>query len=372
MEKPTLHILGLPHIQVSKEYVSDAYGMKILKFCQMMPKEGYKVILYASEDNETPAELVTCITKKEQKKLGFLGKEDYLKNNFDPTSNLYKLFHQRVIHEMKKRVKKGDIIGNFGGGRCDKIIADSFPEAYFIELGIGYSGVFANFRVYESYAWMHTVIGTLSKGGAEKTDGRFYDCVIPNYFDIKDFPFKKKKKDYLLYMGRIIHRKGLKIIEEMAKRLPDTEFILAGHGATQEGNVIKGVDVTITGDNLKYIGMVDSKKRGELMSNAKALIVPTLYIGPFEGVSVEANLCGTPIITTNFGCFTENNIEGITGYRCSTIKEFVEAVEKVKNINPIVTRTYAVNNFSMQVVAKKYDKYFQQIKGLENGGFYEK
>jgi len=365
-----LHVLAQPHTQVTKEYLRCAYTQKILKFCQMMHKEGHEVILYASEDNETPAELATCITKQEQIKLGFNGPEDYTKNDFDNTKPLWQIFHQRAIYELKNRVKKGDIIGTFSG-RCDKPIADNFPDCYFTELGIGYSGVFANFRVYESYAWMHTVMGALA-GDAANADGRFYDTVIPNYFDPADFPFVDKKKDYLLFVGRMIHRKGLKIIEEMAKRMPETHFILAGQGASQKGNKIICQELTIEGDNLEYVGTINTEQRGKLMSEAKALIVPTLYCGPFEGVSVEANFCGTPIITPDFGCFTENNIEGLTGFRCSTIKQFIEATEKVALLNPQKIRDYAMSRFSMDVVGKMYTKYFEQLKGLENGGFYEK
>jgi glycosyltransferase involved in cell wall biosynthesis len=365
----TIHLISLPHVQVSEAYCRDAYLMKILHFCRMMDKEGVKVILYASEDNETPAELVTCITKKQQAKLGFNGPDDYLKNTFDRDGILYKLFHQRVIYEMGKRIKKGDIIGSFMG--TEDVVAKAFPDNRWIELGIGYSGVRSDYRVYESYAWMHTVIGAATMGKAEEANGFNYHVVIPNYFDPKDFPFVEKKKDYLLYVGRMIHRKGIKIIEEMARRMPDTKFILAGQGAKQEGNKIICQELTMAGDNLEYIGMLDIKKRGKLMSEAKALIVPTLYIGPFEGVQVEANFCGTPTITSNFGCFTENNIEGLTGYRCSTIKQFIEACGRVDALSPKKIRDYAISKFSMDVVAKQYIKYFEQIKGLDYGGFYE-
>lgn len=366
-----LHVLAQPHTQITKEYIRCAYTQKILKLAQMMVKEGHEVFLYASEDNETPATLVTCITKKEQAKLGFVGPQDYLKNDFDNTKPLWKIFHQRALHELKQRASKGDIIGTFSG-LADKPIADGMPECYFSEIGVGYSGCFSPFRVYESYAWMHTIYGAGSNGNASSADGRFYDTVIPNYFDPSDFLFEPVKKNYVLFMGRMIYRKGLKIIEEVAKRLPDTQFILAGQGATQEGDVIKGQDVTIEGKNLMYIGAIDVEKRGRLMAEAKALICPTQYVGPFEGVSVEAMFCGTPAITTDFGCFTENNPNGLTGYRCSTIKEFVEAINSVDKLDPVKIREYAMSRFSVDVVAPMYTKYFERIKGLERGGFYEK
>ena len=38
-------------------------------------------------------------------------------------------------------------------------------------------------------------------------NGFAFDAVIPNYFDVQDFPFKEEKEDYVLYIGRLIGRK---------------------------------------------------------------------------------------------------------------------------------------------------------------------
>ena len=49
-----------------------------------------------------------------------------------------------------------------------------------VEYGIGYNGTFAKYRVFESYAHMHKIWG--AQGGFDP-DGKFYDVVIPNYFE---------------------------------------------------------------------------------------------------------------------------------------------------------------------------------------------
>jgi glycosyltransferase involved in cell wall biosynthesis len=364
-----IHVLSQPHTQVTKDYLRCAYTMKVLKFCNMMISEGHKVTLYASEENETSAELVTCITKRELSKLGFNSPDDYLKNDFDNRKPLWKIFHQRAIYEMKKRILPKDIIVTFSG-LGDRPVSDAFPDAYFVEGGIGYSGVFSNFKIFESYAWMNTVNGSF--GNPSALDGKFYDRVIPNYFDISDFPYAPTERgDYILYVGRMIHRKGLKIIEEMAKRLPNQKFIFAGQGAEQKGNKIVCQELTMEGDNLEYVGILDSDKRFELMGKAKFLVCPTLYIPPFEGVHVEAMLCGTPVLTTPFGVFNETVIDGFNGFRCHKIKEFVEALNLKKDFNHESIRNFAIDRYSMDVVKKQYTKYFEHLKGLESGGFYE-
>jgi glycosyltransferase involved in cell wall biosynthesis len=361
-----IHIISQPHTQLTSEYIRCAYTQKVVKLCDMLVKEGMEVFVYASEDNDTKATLVTCITKKQLVKLGFNSAKDYLKNDFDITRPLWIKFQQNCIYELKKRVQKGDIIGTFSG-RADKEIKEKFTECRFVELGIGYAGIFADFRVYESQAWMNTSYELNS-------NGRFYDTVIPNYFNPKDFPSSLGliPKHYL-YVGRMIKRKGLEVIDEMADRMPKAKFILAGQGAVQRDGVITCDDGTILkSKNLNYIGTIDGKRRGELMSTAIALICPTLYLPPFEGVHVEAMMCGTPIITSPFGVFSETYEQGVHGFRCNTINQFVKAAHEVYKLDREVIRNHAQSKYSMDVVAKQYMEYFELLDGLSRGGFYEK
>ena len=357
-----IHILSQPHTQLTAEYNRCAYTSKVIKLCKMLTKEGIKVCVYGGDENETPAELVTCITKEELSEYGFNSPDDYLKNDFNSKSPLWVTFHKNCTSKLQERIEPGDFIGTFSG-IADKPIKDAFPQNRFIELGIGYAGSFADFRVFESYAWQNHTYGTYNM------DGRFYDTVIPNYFDPDEFP-EGEPKDYYLFVGRMITRKGLQIIDDMARRMPNERFILAGQGGMVEGNRVYYDGGYLEGDNLEYIGVIDSNQRSDLMSHAKALICPTLYVGPFEGVHVEAMMAGTPVLTTPFGCFTETYIHGIHGFKCHTIKEFIEGAHKDYDRKEI--RKYAQSRYSMDVVAKQYIKYFELLKGLDNGGFYEK
>lgn len=366
-----LHMLAQPHTQLTDDYLRCAYTQKSVKLCKMLDSEGIDVTVYGGEDNITPAKLVTCITKKHLAELGFNGPDDYLKNDFKPDGMLWKRFHQRAIYELARNLKKSDIIGTFSG-LADKRVKEAFPKVKFVELGIGYTGIFADYRIFESYAWYNALLGYTYAGNIGNMEGRFYDTVIPNYFDKEDFPYASAPRDYFLFVGRMIRRKGLDIINEMAKRLPDEKFILCGQGAeATDGKVVCGDGTTLDAPNIEYRGTIDKAQRADLMSHAKALICPTLYLGPFEGVHVEAMMCGTPVLTSPFGAFTETFEHGVHGYRCHNIKQFAEAAQSVHKLDRPAIRGHAQSRFSTDVVAKQYVKYFELLDGIDRGGFYE-
>ena len=349
------HVVSLPHTQTTKQYLHCAYTQKVLNFCRMMKGLGHTVYLYASEDNEALCdELIPCITKQEQKTLiGIERPEDNLKAEFDADKPYWKLMNKRVVVEIQKRKKDKDFLCVIAG-ICQKPIADAMPDMMTVEYGIGYSGVFAPYRVFESYAWMHTVYGSLA-GDASRADGRFFDAVIPNYYNVADFPFSDKKDDYFLFIGRLIDRKGYQIAVEVCKRL-GKRLVVAGQGTAPDG--------------VDYRGVVGVKERGELMSKAQAVFVPTLYIEPFGGVSVEAMLCGTPVITTDWGAFTETVKQGETGFRCRTLQEFIHAAKQVSSLDYQKIRAYAIQRFSLETVAKQYEEYFARLSTLWSDGWY--
>jgi glycosyltransferase involved in cell wall biosynthesis len=125
------------------------------------------------------------------------------------------------------------------------------------------------------------------------------------------------------------------------------------------------------GDHIEHIGSIGVEQRAELMSKAKAVFVPTTYLEPFGGVSIEAMMCGTPVIASDFGAFPENVIHGLSGFRFRTIGEAAYYASQVDLLSPKDIANYANSNFSTNVIKFKYDEYFKQLYDLRNnGGFY--
>lgn len=365
--KYRVHLLGLAHTVTSKEYASCAYTQKVLKMGQMLMRRGHTVFHYGAEGSDLPCtEHITCVTKAEQEWCyeGYDWKNSQFK--YAPDDKCWQTFNKRAIEEIKKRKQPKDILLMSMGNANKPVLAGSEFEkdGVAVEMGIGYTGVFHRFRIYESYFWQAYIWGMVYPS-ASAADSKNYEFVIPNYFDPDDFEFSAKKEDYFLYLGRLIPRKGIQVAAEAVDRIGG-KLIIAGQG---DFNVIK----PLLGKHIKcceYVGFADIQKRSDLMKKAKAIFVPTLYIEPFGGVNVEAQFCGTPAITSDAGGFIETVKHGVTGYRCRTLDDFIWAALNVHRIDPKTCRDIAVANYSLNKIVLMYEEVFFKLSDLFGPGWY--
>ena len=346
------HVISLPHTQTTLDYTACAFTEKVRKFAIMMKSLGHMVYVYSGDENEAPCdEHVQCFT--EQDRLKAVGTGHYTMASFDYNLSHWVKFNNKVIDELSTRLEKRDFICVIGG-YSHKPIADAYPNHMTVEFGIGYPGTFAKYRVFESYAWMHTVYGSQAQNPAS-ADGLFYDQVIPAYIDISQFPFVETPDDYYLFMGRLIERKGYQIAVDVCKAL-GKRLIIAGQGTPPEYG--------------EYVGVVGAEKRAELFGNAIASFAPTIYIEPFGTVVIESQACGTPTITTDWGAFTETVTNGVNGFRCRTLKDFISAAEMASFLDRKEIRRLAEERYGLDAVALRYDSYFKTLLTLWEDGWY--
>lgn len=346
--KYRFHVLGMAHVPVSEKYSSCAYTQKFVKFSKMMLSLGHEVFIYGAESSDVPCtQFIQTHTLQEirdawgdegnnegigydwMKEAGFR----FTRFNDNPKGQA---LHDKVIDKMIEeinRIKKFDDFLCLTQGVYHKKVAENVGLVLAVETGVGYIGTFAKFKAYESEFIRNLISGAnpiqtldYKDGTNQKLDGgktgigQFYDRVIPNYFDPAHFDATMKKDNYMLYLGRIIPMKGIHICIELAKAT-GYKLIIAGQGEIEMKPEYK--------DLVEVVGQADIEKRKQLMGKAKLFLYPTLYLEPFGGATVEANLSGTPVLTTNFGVFPETIQNGINGYRCNTFKDFVRHAKDI-------------------------------------------
>lgn len=349
------HLVGLPFTNTTEDFPACAFTSKVRKFAQMMTAAGHEVYLYGGEQNTAPCtEHVPCMS--EQERLDFLQGTHYTMASFNNAEPHWVRFNTRAVQAIRQRAQAQDFVCLIGG-LSHQPIADALPDLMSVEFGIGYPGTFAKFRVFESYAWMHSVYGTTTNNPAA-LDGNWYDAVIPGYVDEADFTLGTGRGDadgdYYFFIGRLIERKGYQIAADVAKHL-GARLVIAGVGTPPSYG--------------EYIGPV-GLERVELFQNAKATFVPTTYIEPFGTVNVESQMCGTPAVTTDWGAFPETVVDGVTGFRCRTFGEFIEAAIAAPSLDRAAIRDRAVQEYGLAATTLKYERYFRRLLTLWGDGWY--
>lgn len=364
-QKFRFHALGLPHTITNSEFSACAYTQKVLKFAKMMTDRGHTVIHYGHEDSDLQCTEHVPVLSREEYKATY-GTHDYRSKffTFDVNDDAYKTFFKNAIEEVGKRKQPNDFILPFwgAGGRP---VCDAHPDLITVEPGIGYAGGhWAQFKVWESYAIYHAFCGLESVGQCQQNN---YDIVIPNYFDIDDFDYteEKDKEDYFLFVGRVYDGKGINIVLQVCEHL--------GLKLKVAGQLDPVYENFVWPENVEFVGYVDIEERKKLMAGAKGAFLPSQYVEPFGGVQIEMLLSGTPTITSDWGAFTENNINGVTGYRCRTFGDYVQAAKNIDEgaISSKDCREHG-EKFTLDKVAPMYEKFFTDIMNIRTcGGWYE-
>lgn len=347
------HIIALPHTQVSREFAVDPFTEKVRRFTTMLTEAGHTTYLYAGEVNEaTASEHIVCFN--EQERLEAVGSGHYTEASYDPRAPHWLRFNARVISAMKQRIEPHDFIC-LTGGIGHRPVAEAFPNHLSVEYAVGYGASFAKHRVFESYAWMHSTYAA-DRNPAE-ANGEFFDDVIPGFLEPEMFPFVEQPDDYYLFIGRVIPRKGVQIAAEVCEAI-GKRLLIAGPGEPPAYG--------------EYLGPVDAETRAKLMGSAIATFVPTLYIEPFGYVVIESQMCGTPTITTDWGAFPEINPQGVTGYRCRSFQEFIDAAENARTLDRRAIRGHAMARYTTDVILPRYEAYFERLSSLWQDGWYQR
>ena len=334
---PRLHILGHPGLPLDlANHPEDSQLFNCWNFCQLAEFLGIDYAYYGLHGSALPP-----------------GKHGQLVELGKPTCrwsfrNQWHLTYSKRLDEALKTHLHHDgkpewLASIYGIAQCDlTAIPKELPV---FEPMLGYGTCWTHYRVFPSYAHQ-TFIYTRQP---ETRKDRFFDTVIPHFVNPDDYPDgePEEKRTGLLYLGRDNVDKGVTIAREVAK-------------------------VTQMPFQSIFHGLAGSEK-ARLLGHAKAVLMPTLYLEPFGYVAIEAMLCGTPVIATDWGSFPEIIQNGFNGFRCRTQAEFSQAVQACSEgrLNRKALREDAQRRFSISAVAPRYRDYLSYIWQIHrDGGYY--
>ncbi|MDD2482697.1 MAG: glycosyltransferase family 4 protein [Candidatus Shapirobacteria bacterium] len=149
------------------------------------------------------------------------------------------------------------------------------------------------------------------------------------WVDPKKFNNKKSNispsKFKVLFVSRLIIKKGTRIIIKLAKKLPNIEFVIIGSGP--ESKYISQQKLS----NINFLGKIDNHKLIDYYSTADVFIQPALYQEGFTRTIMEAVASGLPVIASDIGTIPEIVDESVSILVKPTVENFKSAILKLKN-----------------------------------------
>lgn len=306
-------------------------------------RRGHQVVLYASGDSETLAELRSVYPRS----LRMAEVEGVIHS---PAG--YEWVH--VANALKDHAQF-DIIHNHSG-ELPMAMSSVVPTPMLSTLHCAITPD-AQF-VWANYPWFYN---TISRASKRTCPDRNYLGFVYNGIDVASFPYDEDKEDYLLFLSRISPEKGPVTAIQVAKMLGKKLIIAGKVDKVDREYYHRVVEPLIDGNLIHFFGEANGEQKRELYRKAMVVLMPLDWEEPFGLVMAEALACGTPVIAFPRGAAPEIIRDGVTGYLVGSVEEMARAVYRLDRIDPKVCRQHVQEHFDVPIMADGYLDLYERI-----------
>jgi glycosyltransferase involved in cell wall biosynthesis len=314
----------------------------VQQLCDGLTERGHEVVLYATGDSHTAAELHALFPRQMPEVLG--------QTSYDA---------RHVSHAFADIERRGvDLVhdhSGFVGVAFARYLGTPFVHTVHCSFDEQAYPFYDQFRDAVAYVGISTYQQSMAPPGMNWA-GLAYNAIA-----VDEWPFTPGKDDYLLAFGRICEAKGFHLAIEAARRA-GRRLIMAG--ALQEpyrDYFEERIEPHIDGDRVVYEGEVSDERRRELFARAHAYLFPITWPEPFGLVMIEALACGTPVVALRAGSVPEVVDHGRTGFVCDGFEEFVAAIDRVGELDPAAGRRAVEERFTVERMVADYEAIYRRV-----------
>jgi glycosyltransferase involved in cell wall biosynthesis len=183
--------------------------------------------------------------------------------------------------------------------------------------------------------------------------------VIHNPLRVEEWPFRERKDDFALWLGRLCPDKGPHRAVAAA-RAAGVPLVLAGVVQPWfEHYYARCVEPLIDGDAVRFVGEVAGERKQQLIARARAMLMPIRWNEPFGLVMAEAGACGTPVIAFREGAADEIVRDGVSGFLVDDETAMAAALRRVHEIDPAACRLEITRRCGVETVVDAYVRVYE-------------
>lgn len=322
-------------------------------------KRGHDVTLFSVGESKTSARLEAVLPKA-------LGLQSDVMGNLK--SSFYPLIHIAHCFEMADRF---DIIHSHAQFL-------SLPFASLVKT----PSVHTFHRVYEfktpdekDLVMKYGRLNFTSISNAQRISGINFIATVYNGVDTNIYtPTVNPSRDYLLWAGRVIDKKGPEEAIFVAKTL-GIPLIMAGE-ITEPDYYEAKIKPHIDGKFVHLIREISQAEMIKLYQGALVTLVPIKWNEPFGLVPVESMACGTPVVAYANGGVKETIADTVTGFLVNEKLGKEELVNKTRKIRGMVQGEYVqmrksarqrvVAHFRIESMVQSYEAVYMKLITLKS------
>ncbi|MBI3277333.1 MAG: glycosyltransferase family 4 protein [Chlamydiae bacterium] len=165
----------------------------------------------------------------------------------------------------------------------------------------------------------------------------------------------------VLFVGRLIEKKGIKVLMGVAKQMKQIQFIFIGTGP--EERMIQTEAERFS--HILFRGMVENVKLCEYYNAADIFCLPSQYEEGFGRVGMEAVACGIPVVGANKGGIPEALDKSVALLVEPTVEGLHKAIESLyihsdqylslkQNCSEYAHRNFSENNIAL--ITEHYER----------------
>lgn len=243
-----------------------------------------------------------------------------------------------TVHDFRMLCPVG-IFLNRKGEVCEKckvgnyfqcIVNNCHPQSYYKSLIVATESYLRDFFIpHQKYIGTYIFVSNFTRNKFLEYYPEIEKSSEVLYNFVEDFSNEFFRGDYFLYFGRLDREKGLNLLIDVFKELPEFNLKILGRGE-MESEIIN-----INNPNIEYLGFKTGKELKDFIKNSSFVIVPSTCYETLSQSTLEAFSQSKPVIGSDLGGIKEliqSNVNGFL-FKANRKDELMSTIVNTKNIS---------------------------------------